>query len=152
MLKLVLEPIDSAESRERDSVADSANEEGQETLVSSLCPLVGIVDIHRGHELMDQPRVENMWVSGHVPHTQLFEQVLESHESDIAQFLHFELFAALRVSSKWSNNGMGSSSRSHGQGSWSRTGGGGELCYCRLRRTFVSSSFHTSASKNHKRK
>ena len=77
MLKLVLEPIDSAESRERDSVAAAANEEGQETLVSSLCPLVGIVDIHRGHELTDQPRVENMWVSGHVPHTQLFEQVLE---------------------------------------------------------------------------
>ena len=39
VLTLVLEPIDSVESRERDFVADAANEEGQDTLVSSLCPL-----------------------------------------------------------------------------------------------------------------
>ena len=57
---------------------DTANEEGQDTLVSSLCPLVGIVDIHHGHELADQLRVENLWVSGQVPHTQLYEQVLEA--------------------------------------------------------------------------
>ncbi|KAF3552173.1 hypothetical protein DY000_02007773 [Brassica cretica] len=75
---LVFEPVDSAESRERDSVADAANEEGQDTLVSSLCLLVGIVDVHHGHELADQLRVENLWVSGQVPHTQLYEQVLEA--------------------------------------------------------------------------
>ena len=77
VLTLILKPINSAESREWDSVADAANEEGQDTLVSSLCPLVGIVDSHRGHELMNQLRVENLWVSGQVPHTQLLEQVLE---------------------------------------------------------------------------
>ena len=78
VLKLCIpEPVDGAESGERYSVADAANEEGQDTLASSLCPLVGIVDIHHGHELADQLQVENLWVSGHVPHTQLHEHVLE---------------------------------------------------------------------------
>ncbi|KAF3486207.1 hypothetical protein F2Q69_00054916 [Brassica cretica] len=69
--------IHSAENRERNSIADTANEEGQDTFVSSLCPLVGIVDIHRGHELTDQLRVENLWVSGQVTYAQLYEQVVE---------------------------------------------------------------------------
>jgi len=77
MLALVLEPVDSAESRERDSVVDAANEEGQDTLASFLCPLVGIVDVPCGHELTDQLWVENLWVSSKVSHTQLHEQVLE---------------------------------------------------------------------------
>ena len=35
------------------------------------------LSIHGGHELTDQLRVENLWVSSKIPHTQLNEQVLE---------------------------------------------------------------------------
>ena len=72
-----LEPVDSAESQKRDSVANAADEESQDALASLLCPLVGIVEVHGGYELIDQLRVENLWVSSKVSHTQLNEQVLE---------------------------------------------------------------------------
>ena len=77
VLALGLKPVDSAESQERDFVANATDEEGQDALASLLCPLAGVVDFHGGHELTDQLRVENLWVSSKVPHTQLNEQVLE---------------------------------------------------------------------------
>ena len=78
VLKLrVLEPVDSAESRERDSATDATDEEGQDTLVRSRRPLVAVIDLHRGHEQTDQPRVEDLWVGGHVSHNQLHEHVLK---------------------------------------------------------------------------
>ena len=43
----------------------------------------------------------------------------------IARFLHSELLATVWGLAKRSNSGMGTSSRSLGQGCWSRTGGGG---------------------------
>ncbi|KAF3530661.1 hypothetical protein DY000_02039711 [Brassica cretica] len=52
----------------------------------------------------------------------------------IARFLHSELLAAVRVPAKLSKTGMGSSSRSLGQGCWSRTGGGGGAVLPGLRR------------------
>ena len=78
VLTLVFEPVDSAEGRESDSIADAANEESQDTLASLLCPLVGILDVHYGHELTDQLRIENLWVCGQVPHAQFHEHVLEA--------------------------------------------------------------------------
>ena len=75
---LVFEPVDSAEGRERDFVADAANEESQDTLASLLCPLVRIVDVQGGHVLADQLRIENLWVCGQVPYAQFHEHVLEA--------------------------------------------------------------------------
>ena len=77
MLALGLEPVDNAESQKRDSVANAADEESHDALASLLFPLIGIVDVHGGHELTDQRRVENLWVSSKFSHTQLNEQVLE---------------------------------------------------------------------------
>ena len=73
----VLKPVDGAESHERDSVTDDVDEESQGTLVRPFHPLVGVVDLHRGHELTDQLRVEAVWVGGHILHTPLHEHVLE---------------------------------------------------------------------------
>ena len=61
VLALGLNPVDSAESQKRHSVANAADEEGQDAFTSLLCPLVGVVDVHGSHELTDQLRVENMW-------------------------------------------------------------------------------------------
>ena len=73
----VLKPVNGAERHERDSVSDALDEESQGTLVRPLHPLVSVVDLHCGHELTDQRRVEDVWVGGHVAHSQLHEHVLE---------------------------------------------------------------------------
>ena len=58
-------------------VTDATDEKGQGTLARSLCPLIAVIDLYRGHELTDQLQVEDMWVGGHVSHTQIHEHVLE---------------------------------------------------------------------------
>ena len=97
VLKLrVLEPVDSAESRERDSLTDAADEEGQDTLARTPLPLVVVIDLHRGHEQTDQPRVEDPWVGGHVSHTQLHEHVFEVR-SDAQQADHVRVNESRRL-------------------------------------------------------
>ncbi|KAF2559949.1 hypothetical protein F2Q68_00015149 [Brassica cretica] len=83
------------------------------------------VDIHGSHELTNKLRVENMWVSSKVPHTQLDEQVLESCQASWIALLRLsKLFAAFRVSGKFSKSGIGPASGCLGQGSLSGTGAG----------------------------
>ncbi|KAF2530412.1 hypothetical protein F2Q70_00029776 [Brassica cretica] len=43
----------------------------------ALLALSGVIDLHHGHELPNQLRVEEMWVGAHVAHSQLHEHVLE---------------------------------------------------------------------------
>ena len=76
-LALDLKPEDSPESQKMYSVANAADEEGQDAFASRLRPLVGVVDVHGSHELTDQLRIENLRVRSKVPHTQLDEQVLK---------------------------------------------------------------------------
>ena len=48
---------------------------------------MAVIDLHHGHELTDQLRVEDLWVGGHVSHTQLHEHVL-AVRSDAQQSNH----------------------------------------------------------------
>ena len=66
---MVLEPVDVIECKERDPASDASDEESQCALIRPLHPLVGVVDLHRGHELSDQLGVQVVRAGSHASHT-----------------------------------------------------------------------------------